>query len=203
MSYKDACGNTVLRESGVALTRFLDHRDDRDWCPTGTDPYVDNLDLAVRLPALTDECPSACLFDSKRTLVVHGAFIGPAGCTTRLHSDSEDNLIFCAFGKKLFVLLPPEAHDMVEHTARSIPIGCNKTAETNAKYHPMFQRCAHLIREVVLGPGDLLVLPKGWMHWVRNLEFSFTVACWAKACPRPGELAMVSDLWVSHQGACV
>jgi len=201
ISHKDKCGNKVSRER-VLLRHFLKHHDDLSWCPAGTVPYVDNFDVMSLAPELKAECPSEALFGSHRSLVIHGGFLGPSGSCTRLHVDSEDNIIYCAFGRKLFILLPPSAIDDVDYDARGIPLEdpWHPAVEEKVKHHPMFRRCVDAVRVVVLGPGDLLVQPRGWLHMVYNLELSLSIACWAKACPPPGEASLGSDAsWVGHQ----
>ena len=112
VSHRDFCGNGVSRET-VRLEHFLQSHADRSWVPDNTIPYVSNLDLFALAPELRAEVPSEALFGSDRTLVIHGAFLGAAGSSTRLHVDSEDNIIYCAFGRKLFILLPPLALDLI------------------------------------------------------------------------------------------
>jgi len=205
LSHKDACGNKLSCEK-VELRHFLSAHDDRSWCPAGTTPYVDNFDLMELAPELRSACPSEKLFGAHRSLVIYGGFLGPAGSSTRLHVDSEDNLIYTAFGKKLFVLLPPSALELIDYDARAIPLEnpWDPSVERTVRAHPMFRRCADEVRVVVLHPGDLLVQPKGWSHWVYNLELSLSVACWAKACPPPGAASLESDAaWVGHQAESV
>uniref|UniRef100_A0A7S2BW24 Cupin-like domain-containing protein n=1 Tax=Haptolina brevifila TaxID=156173 RepID=A0A7S2BW24_9EUKA len=112
VAHKDATGNKVSYET-VRLSHFLDNQTDRSWVPAGTIPYVDNFDIFTLAPERRAEVPSEKLFGPERTLVIYGAFLGPAGSSTRLHVDSEDNLIYCAFGRKLFILLPPSALELI------------------------------------------------------------------------------------------
>lgn len=205
VSHKDRCGNKMSRES-ISLKHFLQHHDDRSWRPESTTPYVDNMDLMTLAPELRAECPSQTLFGPHRSLVIYSGFLGPAGSSTRLHIDSEDNLITCVFGRKLFILLPPSAQDLVNYDARDIPLQdpWDPEIERKVRHHPMFRRCAAAVHVLVLGAGDLLVQPRGWLHWVVNLELSFSVACWAKACPPPGEACLDSEAaWVGHQAESV
>lgn len=186
--YKNAIGDKVGQGEALSIRSFLRHHEDfRSWAPEGLVPYFDNLDIEALTPTVREDCPSHKLFGSARSLVIHGAFLGPAGSTTRLHVDSEDNLIFCCFGRKCFILLPPESLDLINFDARAIPLEnpWDPALEEKVRHHPLFARCADQVRVVVLTPGDLLVQPKGWSHWVINLELSFSIACWAKACPLP------------------
>lgn len=186
VSHKDSSGNIVSVEKGVKLAHFLTHHADRSWSPSGTIPYIDNFDIFGLAPHLRPDCPAEKLFGHDRSLVIHGGFLGPAGSSTRLHVDSEDNCIYMCFGRKLIILLPPSARDLIDFDARSIPLEnpWDPAIEEKVKLHPMFRRCAELVRVVVLERGDLLIQPRDWSHWVYNLELSFSVACWAKVLPK-------------------
>ena len=207
VAHKDKCGNVVSHEESLQLSHFIRNCDDHSWCPPDTIPYIDNFDVSMLLPSVQEDIPSEQLFGAHRTLVIYGGFLGPSGSSTRLHVDSEDNLIFCAFGRKLFILLPPCALNLIDYEARNIPLEnpWDPAVTDKVKSHPMFRKCSKQVRTVVLGAGDLLVQPKNWSHWVYNLELSFSVACWAKACPAPqddGAVATAEIVLDDREPAC-
>lgn len=188
VSDKDSCGNVKHREK-KELSSFMSQCKDlgpsRRHAGDGTLPYVDNFDVFSLAPELRSGVPSEKLFGPDRGLIIYGGFLGPPGSSTRIHFDSEDNIITCVFGRKLFVLAPPGAVDLMDHSARDIPLEnpWDPHIEAVAKQHPMFARCKESVQVAILGPGDVLVQPRGWSHWVYNLELSFSVPCWAKVLP--------------------
>lgn len=49
------------------------------------------------------------------------------------------------------------------------------SAVNKAKY-PLFANAKHV--DCVLGPGDILLIPKGWWHYVRSITPSFSINFW-------------------------
>jgi len=211
VSYKDSCGD-VVRRGTVAIRQLLNEaRDEQAGLkPASADglvAYADNFDIAALIPEqLRTGVPSASLFGANRDLVIYSGFLGLARSVTRIHVDSEDNLITTIFGRKLFVLLPPSAQSHLDFEARDVPLDqtvlravteadlsapelieeAEAEATALARRHPMFRQCPEAVRVVVLQGGDILVQPQGWSHWVHNLDLAFSVPCWAKALPPPG-----------------
>jgi len=185
VSYKDCCGNVEGKEK-MTLSRFLSEfaapRSDFNQGPV---PYVSNFDVFGLMPELREQLPASELFSARRSLVIYGGFLGPSASVTRIHVDSEDNIISCIFGRKLFVLLPPSAKELMNFDARDIPIKdpWDPAVADWVRHHPLFARCADAVQTIVLRAGEVFIQPKGWSHWVHNMELSFSVACWAKEVP--------------------
>merc|ERR1711879_27676 len=113
---------------------------------------------------LRKDVPSSGLFSSERALVIYGGFLGPLGSVTRMHFDSEDNIITCIFGRKLFVVTPPYVEHLLDYGAREVPLDdpWNPDVEQMARRHPLFAKCSRHVHAFVLDAGDIFVQPKGW-----------------------------------------
>ncbi|MFE7134554.1 cupin-like domain-containing protein [Streptomyces sp. NPDC057638] len=97
-------------------------------------------------------------------------FMGPAGSETPLHFDTllTNNLFFHLAGRKQFTLLPASQREL-----------CYPRGWRWAEFDPTspdydrFPRAAGTTPvTVVLEPGDVLYLPPGTLHHVRNLSLS-------------------------------
>mmetsp|Transcript_152872 Transcript_152872/g.292783 ORF Transcript_152872/g.292783 Transcript_152872/m.292783 type:complete len:259 (-) Transcript_152872:25-801(-) len=186
ISYKDACGNEVRREKEQLrslLSKFSEQDENITAASDRIVPYIDNFDIFSLAPDLRIDVPSEKLFGPERELVIYGGFLGPAGSVTRIHFDSEDNIITCIFGRKLFVVAPPNS--TLDYAARDIPLENPWSPDIKAavKKHPLFAKCPNSVQAVILEPGDVFIQPKGWHHWVHNLSLALSVPCWAKILP--------------------
>lgn len=107
------------------------------------------------------------------------AWLGPANTVTPLHFDEKDNLFAQLVGLKLVILcskLTPKAA-MYAHPKRSLLPNTSRVNPENIKekYH-LFKE-AQLIY-ILIKPGDLLFIPKGWWHYVRSITPSLSVSYW-------------------------
>ncbi|TQV93160.1 hypothetical protein V2A60_003523 [Cordyceps javanica] len=126
------------------------------------------------------------------------AWFGPAGTTTPLHTDLYNNLLCQVVGTKYVRLYPPQADEYM----RPMPKNVNGVDMSNTSAIDLgliegwdecdddFDEAADFIREVqesledveyfecILEPGDTLLIPVGWWHYVRSLSVSFSVSFW-------------------------
>lgn len=113
-------------------------------------------------------------------------FIGMPGVETPLHFDERENLFFQVRGRKEIVVFPftdypalypfPTTHPC----DRQSMVGDPRNPDVEA--FPKFQRCVGHHGE--LQAGDLLYLPYGWWHWLRNLDHLTTsVSFWSTTPP--------------------
>lgn len=80
------------------------------------------------------------------------------------------------YGRKRWLLFPPEENLLptrVPYEESSIYSKVNFFSP-DFKYHKSFNEC----RKVVLSPGDVLLVPNGWWHYVENLELAVSVNIW-------------------------
>ena len=100
-------------------------------------------------------------------------WFGPAGTLTPLHHDTA-NVFFCqAYGRKRLLLFPSFelflTHD--PHHGVHSPIDAENP---DLDLYPDFAEAMR--REVVLSPGEGLLIPVGWWHHVRALDVSISVS---------------------------
>ncbi|MGW0434342.1 cupin-like domain-containing protein [Micromonospora sp. NPDC003197] len=98
--------------------------------------------------------------------------LGPAGTVTGLHHDNMNILLCQVMGRKHVRLVPSYQR------ARVYPRGGTYShvdaAQPDLDQHPAYGQATVL--EGVLQPGDALLVPAGWWHWVRALDVSATVS---------------------------
>lgn len=106
-------------------------------------------------------------------------FIGPAGTLSQLHNDHDHVHTYIAqvLGKKHFILYSPyEAHFVAEMD----PHGITRTGLTADPLHPDLEAFPQFYEahpyEATIGPGDLLFLPSGWLHFALGIEAGVTVS---------------------------
>ncbi len=101
-------------------------------------------------------------------------WIAPKGTMSSLHHDGNyDNLNMQVSGKKLFLLVPPAQHELLHfHGSAESPV--NPFAPDLSRF-PRFSGASP--KEAMLGPGDVLLVPKYWWHCVYAVEPSVNLAC--------------------------
>jgi len=142
-------------------------------------PCLENFPIFDQAPEMRKHVKSKRLFSKKKyNLVVEGAFIGGVDSSIPIHKDSADNLLSVIIGRSFIVLVPPEEECNISHPS-VIP-----TIEvTNIGGNPMFADI-NGIYFINLQPGEMIFIPKGWVHYTHYLDFSVTVSCWAKFIPQ-------------------
>ncbi|XP_071943501.1 HSPB1-associated protein 1 homolog isoform X2 [Antedon mediterranea] len=108
-------------------------------------------------------------------------WIGSEGANTPCHYDSYGcNLVLQVVGKKKWYLFSPDQTEFLYPTR--IPYEESSVfSEVNIMNpdlvkHSLFQSATPYI--VTLQPGDILVVPHHWWHYVESLETSVSVNCW-------------------------
>ena len=163
--------------------------------------YVSAQDDSLRseLPELLDDVklPPAIVDAVNGHLAAVNLWMGHARSVTSAHRDRAfDNLYLVLDGEKTFFLLPPTAPAWL--TERSCPPatwhwdnGCWTLHPDEDDDSPVDWIDADLSSEggdhiviplkVVLGPGDLLFLPAGWVHEVHQADRTVAVNWWLDA----------------------
>lgn len=132
-------------------------------------------------------------------------FMGMPGCETPLHFDERENMFVQVRGEKEVVVFPfvdysrlypfPTTHPC----DRQSMVGDPRTPDLDA--FPRFQGAVG--KSAVLRAGDLLYLPYGWWHWLRNLDhLTISVSFWSTT--PPSDLSKgVPDVFSEHMLARV
>ena len=103
---------------------------------------------------------------------------GP-GTVSVLHTDLPDNLFAQFVGKKRVMLFPPRDEFRLyrEPLWSTVPMCSRVDPEVpDYKRFPRLRR-AHP-RCLLLGPGEILYIPRRWWHHVRTLETSISASYW-------------------------
>ncbi|PNP85509.1 hypothetical protein FNYG_00565 [Fusarium nygamai] len=123
------------------------------------------------------------------------AWFGPARTITPLHTDGYHNLLCQVVGTKYIRLYPPRATYAMQPRVSEHGIDMSNTSrldvgvleEWDEKPKDMSDEDVQRMRrqlegieywEGILKPGDTLVIPIGWWHYVRSLSVSFSVSFW-------------------------
>ncbi|XP_054261421.1 HSPB1-associated protein 1 homolog isoform X3 [Macrosteles quadrilineatus] len=105
-------------------------------------------------------------------------WIGTEGAYTPCHMDSYGcNIVAQVHGRKLWILFPPSSTSTLSPTR--VPY------EESSIYSNIHFSCGQNITEdigearvVELSPGDVLVVPKHWWHYVENLSTAISINMW-------------------------
>ncbi|MEZ4320903.1 MAG: cupin-like domain-containing protein [Myxococcota bacterium] len=131
----------------------------------GNDLYVvaNNLAMEGPLIGLRDDFRPVPGILAANRLDQTAAWIGGAGAHTPLHHDTSDILLCPFLGAKRVWLVPPEEIEVTLEADRfwgpSVDLDDSDLA----------------VRETVVQPGEMLLIPSGWWHQVTALEASLTV----------------------------
>ncbi len=139
---------------------------------TGDRCYLDQADIAA-FTGLGAQFDFADL--GARDIRVSAVWLG-AKTRSGLHYDYLDNFFAQIYGEKRALLVTPTA-------ARCLyPFGDNVTkSQVSPEHpdlvkHPRFKNA--VLHEAVVGPGDVLFIPKGWWHYFAAQEVSISLNCW-------------------------
>lgn len=170
--------------------------------------YLAQHDLFRQIPSLRGDTrtPDFCWADvpkhptdpsrdqAKLDVPQLNAWFGPARTITPLHCDGYHNLLCQVVGAKYVRLYPPSATPSMRPRAPEHGVDMSNTsaldlgviegwdeapddAEEDCK--GLREELGRLdYRECVLEPGDTLLIPIGWWHYVRSLSISFSVSFW-------------------------
>jgi len=113
-------------------------------------------------------------------------FIGMVGAETPLHFDERENLFFQVRGRKEICVFPFTDYTRLYPFPTTHP--CDRQSmvgdprNVDCEVFPGFREAVG--HHAVLEGGDLLYLPYGWWHWLRNLDHHpISISFWSTTPP--------------------
>jgi hypothetical protein len=110
--------------------------------------------------------------DGARAAQAPRLWLGGAGTVTPLHHDASNIFFGQVLGTKRVRLVPPYE---IEHLANDRT--CFSSIDLDDPDFERYPSLRHvLVLDVIVEPGDFLLLPIGWWHTVRSLEPSISLS---------------------------
>jgi hypothetical protein len=140
--------------------------------------YLRFSDFLDQAPALAQELPMELLArlsgGPRRTNTQF--FLGPKGTRTPLHAEMNCNIFIQVSGRKRWVVFPPGATPMLNPPAAGRFYFFSPLDPLEKKYKRKFHGATDLKGyEIILEPGDILMVPPLVWHAVENLTESCSV----------------------------
>lgn len=112
-------------------------------------------------------------------------FVGMAGATTPLHFDERENLLLQIRGEKLVVLFPFVEYNRMYPFPVTHPCDRQSMVDIETPDHQRFPKFRDANGNyTVLHDGDLLYIPYGWWHWLKNLDdLAISMSFWSLTPP--------------------
>jgi hypothetical protein len=107
-------------------------------------------------------------------------WLGPRGTVTPLHHDASNILFVQVYGTKRVKLVEP--HDLPRVYNDRECFSSVDLAELDLVRYP--EMASVPVAETVVRPGDALLIPLGWWHWVAALEPSISLSFTGFVAPR-------------------
>ena len=149
--------------------------------------YLDQFPLE-RLPTLHRDfsVPAYCAPDKQITTHL---WLGPSTTILGFHKDNHDpliqidNIFVQIFGRKRVLLASPDNDTFMYPRSPDSGAYWHSQVDPDApdlERFPLFSR-AHL-QEAIVGPGDILYIPRNYWHRVQALERSISMSFWWLPC---------------------
>lgn len=108
--------------------------------------------------------------------------IGSEGTFTQGHFDSKDNFAYQIIGQKQWTIHPPTDYDNLYFVPAKGGLewsqALNSQTLPNPEQFPLYVKTHPL--SFTLNEGEVLYLPRGWTHTVKNLTPSLMINVWRK-----------------------
>mmetsp|Transcript_57473 Transcript_57473/g.136683 ORF Transcript_57473/g.136683 Transcript_57473/m.136683 type:complete len:377 (-) Transcript_57473:304-1434(-) len=121
-------------------------------------------------------------------------FVGMCGVETPLHFDERENLFCQVRGRKEIVVFPFVDYTKLYPFPTTHP--CDRQSMVGSPVQPdlgSFPKFSEAVgHTAVLKAGDLLYLPYGWWHWLRNLDhLTASISFWSTTPPADLSLGLL------------
>lgn len=170
-------GNVMQGETGFrkeAFCAFIDQL--LSDAPEDNKAYLSVFRIFDAFPQLRSDVDFSILDQFKLKSSTSG-WIGPAGTVTGYHIDWGDNILAQVCGRKRLHIAAPE-HSPNMYVSRKFDQGTT-ISEVNlhdydASQFPRFSKVQH--HRIILHPGEMIFIPRGWWHHVESLDRSISVS---------------------------
>jgi lysine-specific demethylase 8 len=138
--------------------------------------YLSVFKIFRAFPQLKEDVDFSLFSQFKLKNTVAG-WIGPAGTVTGYHIDWGDNVFAQICGRKELRLVAPQdsrymyANNRFDQGTTSSDVDVD---HYDPQRFPLFERATEY--RLVVHPGDMLFIPRGWWHHVRSLDKSISVS---------------------------
>lgn len=107
--------------------------------------------------------------------------IGSQGTFTQGHIDSKDNFIYQIIGRKRWTIFPPQDYKYLYYTRKKGSLEWSAVLDSyvvrpDLDKYPLYSKTSPL--RFVMGPGEVLYLPRGWTHTVANITPNLMINTW-------------------------
>ncbi|MFO0790089.1 MAG: cupin-like domain-containing protein [Pirellulales bacterium] len=165
-------GEYEVMEYGDYIRRIATAADE----PGKRPGYLSVFKIFRAFPQLKEDVDFSILNQHKLKNTVAG-WIGPAGTVTGYHVDWGDNVLAQICGRKEVRLVAPSDSKYM-YTSKRFDQGTTSSEidvdNFDAQRFPLFAKAKQY--RVVIHPGEMLFIPRGWWHYVRSLDKSISVS---------------------------
>ncbi len=171
-------GNVMQGQTGFRKQTFADFISQlmTDECDSGRKAYLSVFRIFDAFPELQSDVDFSMLNQFKVKFSSSG-WIGPAGTVTGYHIDWGDNILAQIEGRKCIHLASPRDSPNM-YPGKKFDQGTTISEVDMDAYDrtlfPLFEKVHH--KRLVLHPGQMIFIPRGWWHHVRSLDRSISVS---------------------------
>ncbi|ODQ51990.1 Clavaminate synthase-like protein [Saitoella complicata NRRL Y-17804] len=148
--------------------------------------YLAQHDLFSQIPRLREDIriPDYCYADHETALEepIVNAWFGPKGTVSPLHKDPYCNIFAQVAGYKYWKNFPESETENLYPRGEEDCVDMSNTSQVDVdgavdlEKYPKYAEAQY--REGILGPGEMLFVPKGSWHFVKSLTPSYSVSFW-------------------------
>jgi len=172
--------NNVLQGGGqyevMEYSDYIRRMADDDSGQPAPKGYLSVFKVFTAFPELANDVDFSLLSQFKLKNTPKG-WIGPAGTVTGYHVDWGDNVLAQICGRKEVRLVAPADSKYMYPSQRFDQGTLSSELDVdnyNAQQFPLFEKAIEY--RIIIQPGEMLFIPRGWWHHVRSLDKSISVS---------------------------